>query len=329
MPAMMQRRTLLRLAGATTVGATTFQATAQVAAAWPNKPVRLIVPNVPGGALDIMARLLQSELQKTWPQQVIVEFKPGAGTVLGTDFVAKASPDGHTIGIVATAHVINPSIRAQMPYDTAKDLAHICMLARSSILLSASPNFAPSTLKEVVEYSRKNPGKVSYASAGAGSAMHFGGELLKQRMGLFMLHIPYRGSGGAYPDVIDGRVELLIDPLFASMPHVRNGKLKPIAVLSDKRDDTVPNIPAAGEFIPGFDVRSILGLVTSAGTPRDIVEKISTDVQRALRSDALKPRLATMGLEPIPSNPAHFDTYVREELKRWDTVAKAANIPKE
>ena len=322
----IERRRVLAATAAAALGAPLLNARAQVAA-WPTRPVRLIVPIVPGGGSDLVTRVMQGELQKAWNQQVLVEYKPGAGTVLGTDYVAKAAPDGHTLGLVVTSHVINPGLRKSMPYDTLKDLQHVCMTATSNLLLSASPRFGPGSLQELIQAARANPGKLSFATAGAGSSMHLAGELLKQKADIVMLHIPYKGSGGgAYADVFDGRVELLIDPLPSSMPYVRDGRLKPIAVLSAKRDALVPHIPAAGELIPGLDARSITGIVAPGGTPRELVQKISADFGRALAGEALRARFRDLGLEPAYSTPQAFENHVRAELQRWDAVIKRANI---
>jgi tripartite-type tricarboxylate transporter receptor subunit TctC len=326
----LTRRQLLATAAAGAAGAIPGAAFAQgtqgAAPVWPVKPVHLIVPNVPGGGIDILARLMQGELQKVWGQQVLVEYKPGAGTVLGTDYVAKSAPDGYTLGMVVTSHVINPTLRKNMPFDTLKDLAGVTMTATSGILLSASPKTPFNTLKELVDYAKANPGKMSYATPGPGSSMHLGGELLKQQTGIDMVHVPYKGSGGAYGDVSEGRVELLIDPLFSSMPHVSSGRLKAIAVLSDKRDASAPNIPAFGELLPGFNVVSINGIVVPAATPRPLVNKISADFGRALRSEELRARLKPIGLEPVGSTPEQFDQFVRSEMKRWEAVVRKGNI---
>jgi tripartite-type tricarboxylate transporter receptor subunit TctC len=319
----LTRRQMLTAVAA--AGAAPLSALAQ-GGAWPNKPVRLIVPNVPGGGIDILARLMQGELQKIWGQQILVEYKPGAGTALGTDFVAKSQPDGYTLGMVVTSHVINPSLRKQMPYDTLKDLSGVCMTAVSGVLLSASPKLPVNCLKELIAHAKANPGKLSYATPGAGSSMHLGGELLKQQAGIDMLHIPYKGSGGAYADVSDGRVDLLIDPLFATMPHVKSGRMKPIAVLSAKRDASAPEIEAAGEVLNGFDVQSINGIVVPSATPRELVKKISADFAKALRSEDLKARLRAVGLEPVGSTPEQFDQFVQTELKRWEAVVRKGNI---
>ncbi|CAN5799342.1 tripartite tricarboxylate transporter substrate binding protein [soil metagenome] len=302
------------------------QPSAQAIAQWPNKPVHLIVPNVPGGGIDILARHLEGALRSVWSQPVLVEYKPGAGTVIGTDYVAKSAPDGYTLGMVVTSHVINPALRKTMPFDTQKDLSGITMTATSGLLLSASPKLPVSSLKELIAYGKANPGKLSYATPGAGSSMHLAGELIKLKTGIDMLHVPYRGSGGAYADVSDDRVNLLIDPLFASMPHVNSGRLKAIAVLSAKRDASTPNIPAAGETLADFDVLSINGIVVPSATPRALVDKINADLLKALNSEELRKRLLAVGLEPVGSTPASFDSYVKSEMKRWEEVVKAGNV---
>ncbi len=319
------RRTLLAAsAGVVTLG-TPLAALAQNAAAgWPAKPVRIIVPNVPGGALDILARMLEMELSKTWKQPIIVEFKPGAGTLTGTDLVAKAAPDGYTLGILAVGVLgIHPALRKDMPFDTLRDLSGT-MLVVGNILMCASPSMPFNDLAGLIAYGKANKGKLSYATAGAGSSMHLAGEQLNLLAGLDMLHIPYKGAGGAYGDVFDGRVQLILDPLFSSMPHVKNNRLKPIAVMGLARDPSAPQIPAAGEMFPDFDFASNLGLGLPRGTPPEIIAKINADVNKAIRSETLAPRLKDMGLTVTGSTPEQFDAHMRKSLKMFaDVVAKA------
>jgi tripartite-type tricarboxylate transporter receptor subunit TctC len=296
------------------------------AANWPTKPVRIIVPNVPGGALDILARLLEAELSKGWKQPVVVEFKPGAGTITGTDFVAKAAPDGYTLGILAIGVLgIQPALRKDMPFDTLRDLSGT-MLVVGNILLSASPNAPFNDLAGLIAYGKANKGKLSYATAGAGSSMHLAGEQLNLVTGVEMVHIPYKGAGGAYGDVFDGRVQLLLDPLFSSMPHVKSNRLKPIAVMSTARDPSAPSIQAAGEVFADFDFASNLGIGLPRGTPPEIIAKINADVNRVIRSEALAPRLKDMGLIVTGSTPEQFDAYMRKSLKTFADIVKAANV---
>ena len=294
------------------------------AADWPSKPVRIIVPNVPGGALDILARLLESQLGPMWKQPIVVEFKPGAGSLSGTDFVAKSAPDGYTLGILAIGVLgIQPALRKDMPFDTLKDLSGT-MLVVGNMVMTTSPKMPFGNLAELIAYGKANQGKLTYATAGAGSSMHLSGEQLNLLTGVGMTHIPYKGAGGAYPDVMEGRVDLLIDPLFSSMPHITSGKLKPVAVMGMKRDAAAPQIPAAGEMFSDFDFASNLGIGLPRGTPPEIIAKINADVNKAIRSEALAGRLKEMGLTVTGSTPEQFDAHMRRSLKNFaEIVAKA------
>lgn len=292
---------------------------------FPSKPVTLIVPNAPGGAIDILARSLQQHLQTAWGQTVLVEYKPGAGTVVGTDFVAKAPADGHTLCLVATPHVINPAIR-QMPFDTTRDLSGITILGISNVLLSATPTLPVSTLPELIDLVKKNPGKYAYASPGSGSSMHFAVELLKQRTGMDLLHVPFKGSGPAYPEVMSGRIALLIDPLFSSLPHLKAGRLKPIAVTASRRSALAPDIATMAETLPGFNVQSMFGMVVASATPRPVVQKIYSDVLQVMRRPEVTARLNELGLEPNPIAPEQFDALIKSDIERWTQLVKLANL---
>lgn len=292
---------------------------------FPSKPVTLIVPNAPGGAIDILARSLQQHLQTAWGQTVLVEYKPGAGTVVGTDFVAKAPADGHTLCLVATPHVINPAIR-QMPFDTTRDLSGITILGISNVLLSATPTLPVSTLPELIDLVKKNPGKYAYASPGSGSSMHFAVELLKQRTGMDLLHVPFKGSGPAYPEVMSGRIALLIDPLFSSLPHLKAGRLKPIAVTASRRSALAPDIATMAETLPGFNVQSMFGMVVASATPRPVVQKIYNDVLQVMRRPEVTARLNELGLEPNPIAPEQFDALIKSDIERWTQLVKLANL---
>jgi len=295
---------------------------ASAQASFPSRPVTIIVPNAPGGAVDILARLLEKSLSDTWKQPVIVQYKPGAGTVMGTDFVAKSAPDGHTIGLVITGHMINPSLRKNMPFDTLKDLSGVTLLATSPIVLTASSKLPASNVKELVALAKAK--NLSYASPGSGSSMHLGAELLKSTAGIDILHTPYKGSGGAYPDVIAGRVDLLVDPLFSSLPYIKSGHLKPIAIMSAKRSAIAPDVPTVAETLPGFEVESVFGAVVPAGTPKDVVHKISADMAKVLASPEVKQRMAEIGLTPVGNTPEQFDAYIRNEIPKWAKVVKAS-----
>ena len=319
----VSRRTFGLGLTALTAGATLPQAFAQNN--FPSKPVTIIVPNAPGGAIDILARSLQQHLQTAWGQSVIVEYKPGAGTALGTDFTAKASPDGHTLCLVATPHVINPAMR-QLPFDTVKDLSGITILGVSNVLISSTPAYPANNLKDAMELVKKNPAKFAYASPGSGSSMHFAMELLKQRAGVELLHVPFKGSGPAYPEVFSGRIDFLVDPLFSSLPYVKSGKLKPIAVTGPRRSPLAPDIPTVAELYPGFNVQSMFGMVVSSGTPRAIVQKIYNDVMGVMKKSEVVEKMAALGLEPSPITPDQFDATIKEDIERWTKLVKSANI---
>ena len=293
---------------------------------WPAKAVRLIVPNVPGGALDILARLLESELTKMWKQPIIVEFKAGGGTIVGTDFVAKSAPDGYTLGMLAIGVLgIQPALRKDMPFDTLRDLSGT-MLVVGNVVMTTAPNAPYNNLAELVAWGKANKGKLSYATAGAGSSMHLAGEQLNLLTGIEMQHIPYKGAGGAYPDVMEGRVPLLIDPLFSSLPHINAGKLKPIAVMGMKRDAAATSIPAAGEMFADFDFSSNLGIGMARATPPEIIAKINADVNKAIRAEALVPRLKEMGLTITGSTPEQFDAHMRKSLKTFADIVQKAKV---
>lgn len=315
-------RIVRALAGTAIALATLAPAAAVHAKEYPTRPVTLIVPNAPGGAIDILGRLLSDQLTKRWGQPVVVMYKPGANTVVGTDFVARAEPDGYTLGMVVTSHVINPSLRAALPFDTTKDFAGVSLIATAQIVISATPSLPADNMAELIALAKKEPGKLSYASPGSGSSMHLAGELLKVTSSIDMLHVPYKGSGPAYPEVMSGRVPLLIDPLFSSMPHIKAGKLKPLAVTGAQRDPSAPDIPTVGETLPGFNVQSMFGLVAPAGTPREIVEKVSTDISTVLKSPDFKKRLADIGMVPVGNTPAEFDAYIKTEIAKWAKLVK-------
>jgi tripartite-type tricarboxylate transporter receptor subunit TctC len=244
--------------------------------------------------------------------------------MIGTQFVAKSPPDGYTLGMAISAHMINPSLRKNLPFDTVKDLSGVSLIATSPVVISATPALPANNLQELIALARSKPGKLTYASPGSGSAMHLGGELLKTMAGIDMLHAPYNGSGQAYPDVFSGRVELLIDPLFSSLPHIKSGRMKAIAILSPQRSPIAPDIPAAVETLPGYVVQSVFGMVVASGTPRETVHKIRDDVAAALQDPELKARMAAIALTPVGSTPEEFDQFIRAEIDKWAKVVKAS-----
>ncbi len=301
-----------------------FMAMPSAQPAWPSKPIRLIVPTVPGGSIDILARLLAQHLEPLWGQSVIVEYKPGAGTVIGTDYVAKSAPDGHTLGIVATAHVINPNLRPKMPFDTVRDLAGVTMTTVGNLAVVANPSFEANSLPQLIALAKANPNKFAYASPGTGTSLHLAGELLKAMAGIELVHVPYKGGAPAFVDVIAGRVPLFIVPHYLAMPHVNAGKLKMIAVTGPRRARTAPDTATISETIPGFNVQGFDGLVVPSATPRQVVAKLNADLVRVLNLPNLRARMDEYDLEVVGSTPEQFDAFIRAEIDKWAKAVKSS-----
>ncbi len=318
---------MMKLAGAALAALTLLGAADVAAQAYPTRPVRMIVPFPPGGATDIIARLVSDRLTEMWGQTVLVDYKPGAGTIVGTEVVAKAPADGYTMGMVITAHVLNPSLRKEMPYDTLKDLTGVSLVAVSHIVITATNALPANNIQELIAYAKANPGKLNYASPGTGTAMHLTGELLNSMAGIKIVHVPYRGGAAAYPDVISGRIELQIDPIQASMQNIDAKQVKALAIASPQRAPSAPNIPTVAETLPGFTVMSISGLVMPAATPRDIVRKVHADVRKVLDIPELKTRMGGLGMEATASgSPEEFDAFIRAEIAKWAEVVKSSGM---
>jgi len=291
---------------------------------FPTKPVRMIVPFPPGGATDIVGRLVAAKMQDVWGQPVVVENKPGAGTVVGTEYVAKSAPDGYTLGTVVTAYVINPSLRGDMPYDTLKDLRGVTQVSVQHLVMAANPSFPANNIPELIALAKKEPGKLAYATPGSGTAMHLSVELLKTATGIDLVHVPYKGGAPAQQDVMAGRVPILMDVLYAVQPLIKSGKIKVLALLSPKRDPDSPGYPVVSESVPGVSALSLVGIVAPAATPRELVDRIGADIARAVKSSDLTERMKQQGMEPIGSTPEQFDAVIRSEIEKWAKVVKAS-----
>lgn len=293
---------------------------------FPSKAVSIVVPNPPGGAIDLLGRVFAQKLQEMWGVNVLVDNKAGGGTLLGMEYVARSAPDGHTIGMVATPMVILPALREKMPYDTFKDLAPVTLTGIASILLVSSPNFPASTLPEMVALAKKSPGKLTYATPGSGSAMHLTMELLKLETGIDVLHVPFKGGAQAYPETMSGRIDMQLDPSYSVYRHVKAGKMKSIAVSTAKRDPAMPEVPAIAETVPNFNVVSMNGIVVAGGTPRPLIQRLNADFHRMMREPEVARKMEEFGLVNAANSPDEFAAYVRSEVARWTRVAKAANV---
>lgn len=315
---------LQRALAALVLGAAACATSVLAKEAWPSRAVRLVVPFPAGGATDTIARQLGQQLQTAWKQPVIIDNKPGAGTVIGTDAVAKAAADGYTLGMVVSAHMINPSIRPKLPYDTLKDFAGVSQVGVQHLVMAAHPAFEASTLDELIALARRQPGKLTYASPGSGTAMHLSMELLNTSAGIEIKHIPYRGGAPAQADVMGGQVPLLLDVYHSSAPLIKAGRLKAIAFLSPRRVPALPDVPTMAETVPAAVALSTIGLVAPAGTPAELVERISKDIAVIVRSPAFTAQLADMGVEAVGSSPQAFDAFIRSEITKWTPVVKAS-----
>jgi tripartite-type tricarboxylate transporter receptor subunit TctC len=321
----MNHRLRVLLPAAALLNAALPRARAQAAAPFPARAVRIVVPFTAGGPTDVLARLLAERLAERWKQPVVVDNRPGGGSTIGTNAVAKAAPDGHTLGMVVMAHVVNPALRNDLPYDTLADFAGVSQITTSACALVAHPSLPANTVGELIALAKARPGTLSYATPGAGTLNHVSGELLNHRAGIDLLHVPYGGSAAAHADVLSGRVPLMFDVWSPVKEYVRAGKLK---VLGTTLRDRLPGerIPAISETLPGFEVVSAFGILTAAKVPRAVVDKLGADVAAAVREPALAARIRDMGMEPVGSAPAEYDAFIRDEVARWSRVAREARI---
>ena len=292
------------------------------AQAWPDKPVRMIVPYPAGGTTDLLARVLAHKMSASLGQQVVIENRPGAGGNIGSDLVAKAKPDGYTLlmGTIAS-HAINPNLYRDMPYDPLRDFAPVMLVATLPNLLVVNPAVPATTVKELIELARRKPGELAFASAGSGTTQHLSGELFKKMAGVDMLHIPYKGNAPAVTDLVGGQVQLMFDNIPISLQQVRAGKLRALAVTGPKRSAALPDVPTVAEAaLPGYSVTSWFAMYAPAGTPAAIVARLNREAARALAAPDVRHPLIDQGIEPAGGTPAHLATHMRAELSRWKKI---------
>jgi len=306
-------------------------AAANAQAAWPAKPIHIVVPFTPGGSTDILARSIGAELNKAWGQAVIIDNVPGAGGSLGADRVAKAPPDGYTLlmGHIGTL-AVTPSIYPKLPYDPIKSFAPVAWVARVPNVLAVNPKVNAANLAEFLALARSQPGRLNYASGGNGSAAHIAMEYLKLKSGTFMVHVPYRGTAPAVNDVIAGQVEAIFTGAPAVMPFVKSGQLRALAVSSPKRLQSLPDLPTVAESgikeLAGFEADQWYGIVAPAGTPQDVVAKLNAQINASLNAPAMKSRLQAEGAEATPATPEVFGRLIASEIERWRPVVKAGKV---
>ncbi len=295
--------------------------------AYPNKPIRWIVPSSAGGGNDYLARLFGAKITEQWGQQVQVDLRPGAAGIVGSEIVAKAPPDGYTILIVATGYGLNPSLYAKLPYDTLNDFARINLLAFSPNVLVVHPSLPVKSVKQLIALAKSRPGELNYASSGAGTGGHLSIELMKYMARINMVHVPYKGAGDATVAVVSGQVHMLMTAPGAAIPFVKTGRLRALAVGSAKRVKAMPDVPTMAEAaLPGYEVDGFYGILAPGKTPRPIVDRLYAEFDRILKLPDVNQQMEARGFDPVSYTPEQFTEHVKKEMQKWPPVFKAAGI---
>mgnify|MGYP003351057979 CR=1 FL=1 len=311
-----------------------FVATGLLAAAltahaqiYPAKPVRIVVGFAAGGPTDVAGRLLSQKLTEKWGQPVVVEPRTGAGGNIAAEFVAKSAPDGYTLLLPAFAHAVNPSLYANLPFDTEKDFVPVALLTTSANLFAVHPSVPARNLRELIALAKAKPGQLTYGSAGVASASHLAGELLNSMAGIKITHIPYKGAAPASVDLVGGHISAAFPSISLAAEHAKAGRLRLLGIASLKRADSLPEVPTISEAgVPGFEVLSWYGLLAPAGTPAEIITRLNQDVTRGLNEVDSVERIRAIGAEPMKSTPAEFGAFLKKEIAKWAGVIRTANV---
>jgi tripartite-type tricarboxylate transporter receptor subunit TctC len=296
------------------------------AAGYPSKPIRIIVPFAPQGPNDILARLVGQKLTETWGQQIIVENRPGGGTVIGTEVAARAAPDGYTLLMVSTSTAVNPTLKKSLPYDTLRDFAPVIRLAETPNVLASHPSLPARNVAGLLKLAKAKPGDISFASGGVGTSTHLGGEMLAIMGGVQMTHVPYKGAAPATVAVLSGEVSWMFASILPTMPFLKSGRLRALALSGERRSPELPGVPTVGETVRGFAASSWFGIFAPVGTPADIVAKLNSEVARVLATPAIKEQLALDGAEVIANSPEQFAAHFKAEIAKWGEVVKRAGV---
>jgi tripartite-type tricarboxylate transporter receptor subunit TctC len=301
---------------------------AQVARTYPAKPVHWIIPYAAGGSADTRARQIAPRLTEIWTQPVVVENKPGAGGVIGTDFVAKSAPDGYTIGMGNFAPIaVSLSLMKSLPYDPIKDLAPVVLLERGPLVLMVNPSMPVKSVNDLISLAREKPGTLTFASSGNGSAHHLSGEMLKAMTGIDIRHVPYKGGAPAVTDLMGGHVSMMFELMYSALPGIRGGKLRALAVTSAHRLSVLPDIPTLAEAgVPGFESSNWQGVIAPAGTSGEIVSALSAAINRVLAMPDIRERIVSEGNEVAGGSPAEFASLIKTEILKWGKVVRDAGV---
>ena len=297
-----------------------------LAQGYPTRPIRLVVPFGAGGGTDNLARIIEPVVSKALGQPLVIENRPGGGSTIGMDQVAKAAPDGYTLVMTDTSIAVNPSLKP-LPYDTLKDFAPVSLLATAPVILMAHPKVQAKTLQEFVALAKQQPGKFNYASGGNGASTHLGGELLKLVAGIDVIHVPYKGTGPAMNDLIGGHVDVMFSGISSAKSYMDAGTLRALAVTGDTRNAATPDVPTFAESgLPGVTASTYWGVLAPAGTPQEIVDKVNAAFAAAMKDPDIVARIAQLGYLPIAGGPSDYAANLRSEIEKWGKVVKAANI---
>jgi tripartite-type tricarboxylate transporter receptor subunit TctC len=323
---LLRRRFLHLAAGAAALPALSRIARAQ---AYPSRPVRLILTTTPGGPADLVARPMGQWLSERLGQHVIIENRPGAGSNIGTEAVVRAAPDGYTLLLVATGNASNATLYENLNFDFVRDIAPVASLVRGPFVMVVNTAFPAKTIPEFIAYAKGNPGKINFASGGTGFASHLSGELFKMMTGVNMVHVPYRGQSAAMTDLLGGQVQVMFDPVVSSLPHIRAGKLRPLAVTSSTRSKVLPDVPTVGDFLPRYESSIWFGVGAPRNTPSEIIDSLNREINAGLANPALEARFAELGATVLAGSPADFGKLIAEETEKWAKVIKFAAIKTE
>jgi len=291
---------------------------------YPNKPVKWIVPYPPAGTTDVLARIVAQWLTEKMGQPFVVENRPGAGNNLGTEAVIKSPPDGYTMLLVNPANGINATLYKNLNFNFIRDIAPVAGLVRAPNVMEVTNSLPVKTVKEFIDYCKANPGKINMASSGSGTSVHLSGELFKFMTGCDMVHVPYKGAGPALVDLIGGQVHVLFDNLPSSIGHIRSGRLRALGVTSEGREPSLPGVPTVGETVPGYEATAWFGIGMPKGTPREIINKVNAEINRALADPKMRERLAELGGKPIAGTPEDFGRVIAAETLKWEKVVTAS-----
>ena len=290
------------------------------AADYPTRPVKWVVPYPPAGTTDVLARIVAQWLTEHLGQTFIIENKPGAGNNMGVEYVVNAPPDGYTMLLVNPANGINATLYKNLSFNFIRDIAPVAGLVRTPNVMEVSPNLPVKTVAEFIDYCKANPGKINMASSGSGTSVHLSGELFKSMTGCRMLHVPYKGAGPALTDLMGGQVDVIFDNLPSSVGHIKGGKIRALGITSQERDPSLPQLPTVGETVPGYEATAWFGVGMPKGTPREIIDKINAEVNRALADPKMRERLAELGGKPIAGSPEDFGKVIAAETVKWEKV---------